>query len=65
MENYFFQSKLHEIFGFQRHLAAAFMFYYILHHSFWIQHLISLHLHLTHLKAITKATMHSTALCAG
>ena len=47
------------IFGFQRHLAAAFMFDYILHHLFWIQHLISLQLHMTHLK-ITKTTMRSS-----
>ena len=35
------------------------MFNYILHHLFWIQHLISLHLHMTHL-TITKTTMHSS-----
>ena len=35
------------------------MFNYILHHLFWIQHLISLHLHMTYL-TITKTTMHSS-----
>ena len=35
------------------------MFNYILHHLFWIQHLISLQLHMTHLK-ITKTTMRSS-----
>ena len=35
------------------------MFDYILHHLFWIQHLISLQLHMTHLK-ITKTTMRSS-----
>ena len=36
------------------------MFNYILHHSFWIQHLISLHLHRTYLMTFTKTTMHSS-----
>ena len=38
------------------------MFNYILHHLFWIQHLISLHMHMTHL---TNQRRLCTALCAG
>ena len=56
----FFKVSYIRIFGFQCHLAAALMFNYILHHLFWIQHLISFFAFAHDTFDKSKTTMHSS-----
>ena len=61
MENHFFKVSYIRFFGFQRHLAAAFMFNYILHDSFWFLCICIWH----NWWQLQRQLCTLTALCAG